>query len=243
MGLRQLCRSFALLVMLAGAAVGCAPTTPPTATPGSAPTVAVALPGAAGSGGTTIEITMPPPAPAADQVLVTPQPILLSEITPYTDPAGRFGVSVPNDWQPAEQPLSGSSDVKMGVVFQAPQANGLLTVTQFDNGQTPVSFGATANGVMKLTGLTERPGYLELAREQVMDRPDSAVRVEVLYRRNNGIPMHSLILFQLDGTVFSMVHAGVEEGSWSKNEGVIREMLRSYSAGGIVQPAAPTPEH
>lgn len=231
-------RTAAALGVAGIVATACGTALPPTATPGSAPTVAVAAPGAAGTSGTTIEITMPPP-PEPAAAAVTPQPIVLSDLMPYEDPVGRFSVTVPNGWQPAEQPLTGSSDVKMGVVFQAPESNGLLTITQFDNGQTPASFGATANGVMKMTGLTERPGYLEVGREQVMDRPDSALRVEVQYRRNNGIPMHSLILFQLDGTVFSMVHAGVEDGSWTSNEGTIREILRSYRAGaGAAAPAA-----
>jgi hypothetical protein len=85
-----------------------------------------------------------------------------------------------------------------------------------------------------MTGLTDRPGYHELAREGIPDRRDTALRVEVLYETQRGMPMHSMILFQLDGTVFSMVHAGVEEHSFDENEEAIRAILRSYAV-----PAAP----
>ncbi len=223
---------FALLAVCVGSAA-CTVGTPPTATPGAAPTVAVPAGGGAQSG-TTIEITMPPPASPAP---VTPQPIAIGALAPYADAGGRFSLQVPAGWTASSNTLSPTSDVKLSTAWQPTEANGLVTVTHFDNGKTPVSFGATVNGLLKQTGLTERPGFVELAREQVPDQRGSAMRVELEYRRSNGVPTHSLILFQLDGTVFSMVHAGVEAGSWKANETRLREILRSYRVPAEVTPA------
>jgi hypothetical protein len=178
-------------------------------------------------------MTVAPPATAPP---VAAGPITLGATAPYREPGGRYQLEVPTDWPAMPQTVSGAPDVKVATVFQAAAGNGLVTVTQFDNGKTPVAFGATVNGLLKQTGLTDRPGYLELAREQVPDRRDTALRVEQLYERQNGLPMHSMILFQLDGTVFSMVHAAVEEQSWTENEEAIRAILRSYQV-----PAPPAP--
>jgi hypothetical protein len=208
--------------------------TPPTATPGAAPTVAVAAPGSGQQAGTTIELTVPPPPSPPP---VTPQPITIGKLVPYTEPNGRFSITVPEGWTASSNTLSPTSDVKLSMAWQPPETNGLVTVTHFDNGKTPVSFGATVNGLLKQTGLTERPGYVELAREQVPDRKGDAMRIELEYRRSNGVPTHSLILFELDGSVFSMVHAGVESGSWKANDMQVREILRSYR---VLAGAAPT---
>jgi hypothetical protein len=54
------------------------------------------------------------------------------------------------------------------------------------------------------------------------------MRLEIEYTRASGTPMHSLVLFQIDGTTFSMVHAGVERTSWTENEGSLRDILESY---------------
>jgi hypothetical protein len=222
----------ALVAMLAGPlAAGC--TTPPTATPGAAPTVAVATALLPTPGSQTIEITLPPPATVP---VVTPQSVTLGELQTYREPAGRFSIGVPAGWVAQPQQVTTAGDIQTAIVFPEPTGNGLVTVTQFDNGKTPAAFGSTVNGMLKQTGLTERPGYLELGREQVPDRQGTALRVEVLYELSNGLPMHSLVQFQLDGTTFSLVNAGVEEQSWSENEERLREILRSYTV-----PAAPGP--
>jgi hypothetical protein len=222
---------------------GCS-ATPPTATPGPAPTQAVSGPSipAGTPAVSTFEMTLPAPpqAPTGPPPTVRPitvPPSAIGELAPFREPSGRFAIDVPPGWSPRPQQVANVGDIKSAYVFGDAQTGGLVTVTQFDNGKVPEAFGATVNGVLKLTGLTERPGFHELAREQVPDRPDSALRVEVLYGRDNGMSMHSMVLFQLDGTVFSMVHAGVEEHSWDGNEETIRQILRSYTAS----PPAPTP--
>jgi hypothetical protein len=215
------------LCLAAGLALAGCSTTPPTATPGPPPTVDIS------QGPTTqgtprvnvVEMTLPAPATGLP---VAPQPILIGPVTPYREPGSRFSIDAPTGWNAEPQQVSSTGDIKTAIVFPDPTGNGLVTVTQFDNGKTPAAFGATVNGLLKQTGLTERPGYQELSREQVPDRKDTALRVEVLYERSNGLPMHSMVLFQLDGTTFSLVHAGVEEQSWDENEEQIRQVLRSY---------------
>jgi hypothetical protein len=98
----------------------------------------------------------------------------------------------------------------------------------------PQSLGATANSIVDMTGWRDQPGYQEIARETSVERPGEAMRLEVEYSRGSGMPMHSLVLFQIDGTTFSMVNMSVERSSWQDNEGSIRDVLESYAV-----PAAP----
>ncbi|MFN2114977.1 MAG: hypothetical protein ACK2T6_04625 [Anaerolineae bacterium] len=184
-------------------------------------------------GATSIEITIEPPgsvgAQAGAEVLeVAVPPITLSEITPYVDADGAFSIDLPAGWPEQRQPMEASSDIRLGTYFQPSTRNALVTITQFDNGQAPTSLGATANDVMRKSGVMDQPNYLELGRESVIERADDAMRIELAYTRSDGVDMHSLVLFQVDGTTFSMVHVGVEAGSWAENEGVIRDILASY---------------
>ena len=197
---------------------------PPTVTPFSA--------GAPEVGGAVVELTMPPPRP------VEPMPVDLADLEPYSSPGGEFSIVMPRGWQASEQPSGEQgSHVSIGMVFQSPDGDGLVTVTQFDNGERPSSLGFTVNNVLSdVTGWTRQPGYTELSREPVLGREEDALRVEIRYARSNGVPMHSMVLFQIDNTVFSMVNGAVEEGSWSTNQATIRDILSSYQA-----PAAAAP--
>jgi hypothetical protein len=200
------------------------------------PTVTPALP--VGAQGQSIELPMNPP-PGATRALSVPAaaiPVQIDQLVPYRDPDGAFSMQVPAGWAEVRQPPSGAGDVALGTVFQPPDGSALLTVTHFDNGRVPESLGATANGVMRTAGWMDQPGFRELAREDVLEREGSAMRSEIVYERGNGVSMHSLVLFQIDGTTFSMVHLGVEAGSWNENQGVIRDILASYRV-----PAAPAP--
>jgi len=212
------------ILIVAGLTSACKPSAPPTVTP--------VAPGAEGSPGTVFELTMPPPQ------AMDPVPVSIGELEFYADPAGAFSLNVPQGWLEARQPDPGpESEVKLGVVFQAPNGDGLLTITQFDNGRRPDSLGFTINNVLRdVTGWMNQPGYFEHGRESVIEREGDAMRVQISYQRSNGIPMHSLVLFQIDGTTFSMVNVGVEEGSWTDNEGSIRRILGSYQV-----PAATVP--
>lgn len=211
----------ALAAAIALAAVAaCTPSDPPTVTPSAGPTGATNV----------IEITVPPP-------MRTPEPVTIEALDAYVDPDGRFSMNVPAGWVGAVQPPSGDqSDIVLGMVFQAPGGDGLLSVTQFDNGREPGSVGSTANAVLRdVSGWMQQPGYHELARETVLERAGEALRIEIVYERNSGVPMHSLVLFEIDGTVFSMVNVAVEESSWRPNSGRIRDVLGSYRV-----PAGPT---
>lgn len=210
----------ALATALVAGAAACTPADPPTVTP---------APDAGPAAENVIEITVPPP-------VRTPQPVAVDALEAFVEPEGRFSMEVPAGWAPAVQPPSGQSDIVYGVVFQAPDGDGLVSVTHFDNGRPPDSVGATANAVLRdVSGWMQQPGYRELGRESVIERPGEALRIEIAYERNSGVPMHSLVLFQIDGTLFSMVNVAVEEGSWSANQGRIRDILASYRA-----PAGPT---
>lgn len=210
--------AFAAAVLLAAAAA-CTPADPPTVTPAPGPTAETNV----------IEITVPPP-------MRTPEPVTIDALEPYVDAEGRFSMSVPVGWVGTVQPASGASDIVLGMVFQAPGGDGLLSVTHFDNGREPGSVGSTANAVLRdVSGWMQQPGYRELARESVLERDGDALRIEIVYERNSGVPMHSLVLFQIDGTVFSMVNVAVEESSWRSNSGRIRDILGSYRV-----PAGPT---
>lgn len=216
---RALPTSLAALVLLPALAA-CTVPDPPTVTPAPAGAQDGLVPGDT----TVMEMTMPPPPPAA------PMPVAIDALEPYVDEDGRFSLLLPEGWTESRQPPSqGESDVVLGTVFQAPDGDGLLTVTHFDNGREPAGLGTTANMVLRdVTGWMSQPGYRELARESVVERPSEAMRIEIEYERSNGVPMHSLVLFQIDGTTFSMVNASVESTSWDAAQGSLREVLGSY---------------
>lgn len=217
------------LLALGLALAGCAPADPPTVTPpppGSLPGV----PAGGTPGNTVIEMTMAPPAP------VTAEAILIGSVQPYRDAEGGFAIDTPEAWTESRQTAELSGDTRLGTVFTSDNRSGLLSITQFDNGRTPTSLGATANQVMDLTGFRNQPGFEELNRTNVGGQEGRAMLVEASYLRNNGVPMRGLILFQIDGTTFSMVNLAVESGSWVENEGAIRRILSSYRG-----PSAPSP--
>jgi hypothetical protein len=213
-----------VVCVFAVGAAACTPL-PPTVTPGA--------PRVPGVDSQVIEIPMgTQPAGAAP---VPGGPIVIDQLVPYRDTDGAFSLQVPNGWTDSRQPAADpGSDIKLGVVFQPPGGTGLITITQFDNGQVPESVGSAANSVIELTGWRDQPGYQEIAREAVLDSEGNAMRLEIAYTRSNGVEMHSLVLFRIDGTTFSMVHAGVETDDWLENEGAIRDILDTYQV-----PAAP----
>ena len=225
-------RNARLVAGLAGlVVVGCVPGDPPTVTPAPQPSPVA-------TGASVIEITVGPPVVPGGPMPVPAGPIAIAELVAYRDAAGAFSMSVPPGWVETRQPLGQpGTDVRLGTLFQAPGGTGLISVTQFDNGQVPTGLGRTANQVLELAGVLDQAGYQEVGREDVIERPDEAMRVEMTYARSNGVPMHSLVLFQIDGTTFSMVHAGVERTSWDENEARIREILDSYTVP--APPAAP----
>lgn len=216
--------SLSILVMCSA----CTQPDPPTVTPAPAGSTI----GDQGAGGPVFEVTIPPPMPAE------PMPVDVRDLEPYSAPNGEFSVAIPRGWTPSMQPAGDpGSNVVVGVVFQSPEGDGLVTVTQFDNGERPLSLGFTVNNVLSdVTGWTSQPGYTEFSRETVLGRENDALRVEIGYVRSNGVPMHSLVLFVIDNTVFSMVNVAVEESSWAGNQGTIRDILSSYRV-----PAARTP--
>jgi hypothetical protein len=201
------------------AAAACA-ATPPTITPPPA-----AQPG----GSTVIEMTLPPPALGPVPVPATVGPLAITELAAYRDPEGKFGMSLPLGWPEQRQPVgAATSDVKLGTLFQSPGNNGFITVTHFDNGQAPTALGPTINDILRTSGWMDRPGFRELARENVIDREGQALRLQITYNRSDGVPMHSLVLFQIDGTTLSMVNVAVERSSWQANEGTLRDLLDTY---------------
>lgn len=207
-----------LLASLASATLACTQELPPTVTPG--------LPVAATTPGLVVEMTVPAPQRSAP-VVVDVRPLVITELAAYRDPEGRYSMRVPTGWPANPQPVSGS-DHKLGVLFPAPEGNGFISVTQFDNGRAPMSVGTMASQVMDMTGVTRAPGYIELARESVIERPDSALRVHVAYVTSAGINMQSLSLFQVDGTVFSMVTAAAVAEGFRDVESALRQILGSY---------------
>jgi hypothetical protein len=201
--------------------MGCT-SNPPTVTP-AVPTQPV---------GSAIEMTVNPPPGAPSGPVIVPT-LQVPALVPYSEPAGLYSVSVPAGWTAQPQPIT-QSDARVGTLFSAPERTGIVTVTQFDNGERPTVLGATANQILELTGVTKLPGYMEVSRSNVIERPEEAVKVELVYTRSDGVPMHALVLFQLDGTTMSMVNAGVEEGSWAAASPVLHDILSSYRV-----PAAP----
>ncbi|MCB0215841.1 MAG: hypothetical protein KDH92_04340 [Chloroflexi bacterium] len=220
----------------------CSPQDPPTITP--APPTPPG--GQALAPGQSFEITLPPPAPVKIEV----PPILIDARELYVDAERKFSIEVPPGWIEKRQTIvEGANDVKLGTVFTPAESNGLLSITQFDNGKRPASLGVTTNQVLKMTGWTDLPDFQELRRENVIQREGDALRIDVTYSRDNGVAMHSLVLFQIDGTTFSMVNLGVERGSFQANEGVMRDILDSYRVPGVgatpapdADPGNPTPE-
>ena len=219
----------AALVLLATA--GCTGD-PPTVVP--VPTGAAAEPGKQ-----VVEMTIPPPQ-AKPVKQITAAPIAIDEVTHYRDVEGKFSIDVPAGWTEKRQtPSQQSSDVKLGTIFLAPEGNGMLSITHFDNGKKPQVIGPIANSVLKLAGWPQERGYEEISRENVMERPKDALRIQLRYIRQDGVPMHSLVLFQVDNTNFSMVHVGIAESSWIDNEAKVRNILRSYRMpAGLAVPAA-----
>jgi hypothetical protein len=192
------------------------------------PTITPAPDAPAEQGSTSIVMTIEAPSGAGAAVIEIEVPgITIPATAPYRDAEGAFSMDIPLGWPEDRQPV-GEADIRLGTIFQPPARNALISVTQFDNGQVPGSLGATANDVMRKSGVLDQPNYLELGRETVIEREEDALRVELAYSRSDGVDMHSLVLFQIDGTTFSMVHVGVEEGSWAENEGVIRDILATY---------------
>ena len=216
-----------LAAAAAGLLAGCREADPPTVTPGST----------SATGSTVIEVTVPAP------VALAPVPVTIGDTVPFRDPAGLFALNVPVGWTESRQPLDPAKNpyVKVGTVFLADGgADGLISVTQWDNGQRPSALGATINQVLRdVTGWMDQPGYREVNRETVMERKGEAMRIEIQYSRSTGVAMHSLALFQIDGTVFSMVNVSLEDGSWRANEPAVREILRSYTPNPGAPAAAP----
>ena len=209
-------------------ATACRSADPPTVTPG-----------AAEGGSTVIEVTMPAPIEAQ----LAPVPVTIGAVAPFADPDGYFTIDVPEGWTESRQPLDPAKNpfVKVGTVFLAAGGgDALLSITQWDNGQKPNSLGTTINQVLRdVTGWMDQPGYREVSRETVMERKGEAMRIEIQYARSTGVAMHSLALFQIDGTTFSMVNVSLEEGSWLANQIRVREILRSYVPNASApQPAA-----
>ncbi len=191
---------------------------PPTITPSGA----TATP----AGAQVIEIPLSPPPGAAGPAM---PPLSPDKLLPFREETELFSLLIPDGWVAQRQPAAQSgSDVRVGYVFQPPAGSGLISVTQFDNGTPPAALGQTINSVLKLTGWTAQPGYRELGRENVLGREGSAMRVEIEYERGSGLPMHSLTLFEIDGTTFSMVNFAVAASDWAASESVIRQVLASY---------------
>lgn len=214
---------FAPVLLLAA----CRSVDPPTVTPSAAQS----------GGATTIEMTVPAPS----QPQLAPVPVTIGAGALFDDPGGLFKIEVPDGWTESRQPLDPVKNpfLKVGTVFLAPGGgDALLSVTQWDSGKKPSGLGATINQVLReVTGWMNQPGYREVNRETVMERKGEALRIEIQYTRSSGVAMHSLALFQIDGTTFSMVNVSVEEGSWHGNEARVRELLRSY----VPNAAAPPP--
>lgn len=226
----------AVLLALAGASTACTSQNPPTLTP--APT-ALTAEGTPLTQGQTMIITVPPPSgqQAPEAVPVgTPLPLDLATRDLVTDPKGLFQLEVPRGWT-EKRPEISSKDVRLGVAFDRPGGGGLVSVTQFDNGQRPKSLGYTANQVLQITGFTGQQDFREFNREKVMERENEAMKVDVGYTTPRGTEMRSLVLFQIDGTTFSMVNVALPDADWTAHETQVREILRSYVGPVGVAPA------
>ena len=230
------------VVTLAGLLTACRQSDPPTLTP--APT-ALTTEGVPVTQGQPVIVTVAPPTGGqAEGPIGTPSPLVLAERESFSDPGGLFQIDVPRGWTEARQQLT-SKDIRVGTAFNRPGGGGLVSVTQFDNGRKPKSLGFTANQVLQLTGFTTQQDFREFNREKVMDSEDRAMRVDVGYTTPRGTDMRSLILFQIDGTSFSMVNVAIPDAEWSAHEAEVREILRSYKvpigAAAAASPSAATP--
>lgn len=231
----------AAALALVPAMSACARQDPPTLTP--APT-ALTTEGVPLTNGQPILITVPPPPGGEPLVPVgTPLPMNMADREMVADAGGRFEIEVPVGWTESRQTIA-SPDIRLGTAFNRPGGGGLVSITQFDNGQKPKSLGFTTNQVLQLTGFTGQQDFREFNREKVMDREDEAMRVDVGYTTPKGTEMRSLILFQIDGTTFSMVNVAIPDADWSGHETEAREILRSYkgpSAAPVAATAIPAP--
>lgn len=219
----------------------CTQADPPTITPSTAgPTPggpgAIVVPDEAGQ----VTMTLAPGSTRRPDEI---EPVMIEAVTDYQDAEGKFSLDVPEGWTETRKTAELTGDAKLGTVFVAPNGNGILSVTHFDNGKVPTSLGGTANGVMKLTGITDEPDFREIGRAALADRPGTAMLSEITYtRRNSGVPMHALLLFQIDGTTFSLMNVAVEQKSWNENEGRMRDIIESYrvpAGGAAVVPTSP----
>ncbi len=175
-----------------------------------------------------VEIPIAPPPGAPGQVgIPNLPPLAIEALETYREPTGLYSLDTPAGWIPQTQTVA-SGDVKVGTLFQSPEGTGILTVTQFDNGQPPKTLGTTVNEILEMTGVTKLAGYQELSRTNVIERPEEALKLELTYTRSDGLPMHALVLFQVDGSVFSMVNAAVEGGSWGANLPRLHDLLATY---------------
>jgi len=232
------------LAVLALATSACVPSSPPTLTP--APT-ALTTEGAPIGKGQTLVITVAPPAGGAEAApapVGTPRPLDLASRQVVMDPGQLFEIEVPLGWAESRQQIA-SKDVKLGTVFNRPGGGGLVSITQFDNGRRPSSLGYTANQVLTLTGFTKQQDFREFNREKVMEREDEAMRVDVGYTTPKGTEMRSLVLFQIDGTTFSMVNVAIPDVEWQGHESEVRAILRSYRgpSAGAAPPPTSSPSH
>jgi hypothetical protein len=217
----------AILALLAA----CQPTAPSTITP----------PAGLEATGRTIDIPIDEPVVGtAVPGSVNPPPLALDNLVLYREPEGRFSINTPADWPAIPQSLgAGQTDAKLGYLFASPVGNGLLSVTHFDNGQAPTNIGNLATQVLELSGVTRQPGYTELGRTSVPEREGQALRVQLEYARSDGVRMQGAVLFQADGTTFSMVNLSVARDSWAANEGTILDILSSYRVPAVQVPPAP----
>ena len=122
-------------------------------TSGNPPTVTPAIATETPSGSTSIEIPINPP-PGATVPLGPPEVprAAIGDVVRYVDAEGRFSMDIPAGWAESRQPpQEPGSYVVLGTVFQPPESNALITVTQFDSGQRPSALGSTANEVLELS--------------------------------------------------------------------------------------------
>jgi hypothetical protein len=214
-------RVLPLCVVLA-MATACQSGPPPTITPGSVQT-----------GGTTIDIPLDEPAGVPIDPANLP-PLAIDSLEMFRDAQERFSLQVPPNWIVEDQSVGGTgSDVRLGYLFSSPEGTGLISITQFDNGRPPENVGNLASQVMEMSGVTAQPGFVELRRANVLERQGQAIRVELSYNRSDGVPMHSLVQFQADGTVFSMVNVSVHTASWPANERFVHDILGSYQVPAV----------
>ena len=219
-----------LVVSLMGAALtACVEEVPATITP---------VP--QGEVGRSVEIPVNPSTGGEGGMPLEIPPLKIEQLVLFREPEGKFSLEVPGTWPPQPQDVGNdpTSDVRLGMLFPSPEGNGLVTVTQFDNGRPPQNIGNLASQVLQMSGVTEQRGYRETARSNVLEREGQAIRVALEYLRGNE-PMQALVLFQADNTTFSMVNVSVVKNSWQANETAVHDILGSYSVPAV--PASTIP--